>query len=69
MIQYFIIINNNNNDSGQIYSLKNCNFQGNETSLNCYEYHPDWVAEKRTATMLWDFPIHVDREIKANRQT
>ena len=35
--------------------------------LNWYEHHPAPVAEGKDAIVLWDFPIHTDRTIQANR--
>ena len=32
-----------------------------------YEHHPEPVTEGNDATILWDFTIHTDRSIKANR--
>ena len=32
-----------------------------------YEHKPNTVTENDECTILWDIPIHTDREIKANR--
>ena len=32
-----------------------------------YEYHPEPVTEGNDATILWDFTIHTDGSVKANR--
>ena len=32
-----------------------------------YEHHPDPVTETQDVTILWDFSVHTDRTIKANR--
>ena len=32
-----------------------------------YEHQPEPVIEHQKATILWDLPVHTDREIKANR--
>ena len=34
---------------------------------NWYEHHPDPVTDIGNITILWDFSIHTDRTIKANR--
>ena len=35
--------------------------------MNWYEHHPDLVTEGEDVSILWDFPIHTDRTIQANR--
>ena len=32
-----------------------------------YEHYPDAVTEGKGVNILWDFTIHTDRSIKANR--
>ena len=32
-----------------------------------YEHKPNTVTENDECTILWDMPIHTDREIQANR--
>ena len=32
-----------------------------------YDYKPNTVTEGRNVTILWDVPIHIDKEIKLNR--
>ena len=34
---------------------------------NCYDHKPNTVTENDECIILWDMPIHIDREIKANR--
>ena len=34
---------------------------------NWLEHHPQAVVEGDNVTILWDFPIHTDRTIQANR--
>ena len=52
---------------GQYLHWKICNFYGKETERNWYEHHPDPVTEIGPVTILWDYTIHTDRTIKANR--
>ena len=37
------------------------------TQGNWYEHHPAPVTKVKDAIVLWDFPIHTDRTIQANR--
>ena len=37
------------------------------TEKRWYKHTPEKVSENDRATILWDMPIHTDREIKANR--
>lgn len=32
-----------------------------------YEHQPEQVIDRETVTIIWDMPVHTDREIKANR--
>ena len=34
---------------------------------NWYHHKPNTAAENESATILWDMPVHTDKEIKANR--
>ena len=34
---------------------------------NWYEHKPHKVVETESATILWDFPIHTDKKIQANK--
>ena len=38
-----------------------------DVSLKWYEHNPQTVVESQRVTILWDIPIHTDREIAANR--
>ena len=38
-----------------------------DVPLKWYEHNPQTVVESQHATILWDMPIHTDREIAANR--
>ncbi|KAJ8024707.1 hypothetical protein HOLleu_34687 [Holothuria leucospilota] len=45
-----------------------CRHYGIETSTDkWYDHQPLTVSENQDATILWDMPVHTDREIKANR--
>ena len=44
-----------------------CKHYNMETKLNWYEHNPLTVVDNQQATILWDMPIHTDREISANR--
>ena len=44
-----------------------CKKYGLETPSQWYKHQPCVVAENEDITILWDMPIHTDREIKANR--
>ena len=44
-----------------------CNHFGIETSPRWYEHKPEPVTETQNITILWNFAIHTDRTIKANR--
>ena len=55
------------NRIGQYIHWKLCNHYGMKTAKNWYEHHPEPVTEIGDITLLWDFSIHTDRTIKANR--
>ena len=38
-----------------------------QTCEKYYDHQPASVTENESATLLWDFSIHTDREINANR--
>ena len=38
-----------------------------ETTTKWYEHQPKTVTDNNDVTILWDMPIHTDREIKANK--
>lgn len=38
-----------------------------DTSNKWYEHEPNAVTENSNVTILWDMPIHTDKEIRANR--
>ena len=59
---------NRHNRVGQYLHWKICQHFNIETKTpNWYEHHPDPVTEGDKCTILWDFPIHTDRTIQANR--
>ena len=37
------------------------------TTANWYADHPEPVTEGKDVSILWDFPVHTDRTIQANR--
>ena len=58
----------NRHDSvGQYLHWKICKEYSIDTNPNWYEHHPKPVTEGNSVTILWDFPIHTDRTIQANR--
>ena len=44
-----------------------CREYGIETVEKWYEHKPEPITENKTVTILWDFSIHTDRTIQANR--
>ena len=52
---------------GQYLHWKICRHYSISTPSNWYEHHPDPVTEGKDVSILWDFPIHTDRTIQANR--
>ncbi len=46
---------------------KTCRSYKIRTTEKWYEHQPKTVTEKNDVTILWDMPIHTDREIKANK--
>ena len=52
---------------GQYLHWGICKHYGIETCHNWYEHKPAPVVEGNNTTVLWDFPIHTDRTIQANR--
>ena len=52
---------------GKYIHWKLCKHYGIKTVKNWYEHNPDPVTEIGDITILWDFSIHTDRTIKANR--
>ena len=52
---------------GQYLHWKIINHFSIETNSNWYEQHPEAVTEGKNVTILWDFPVHTDRMIQANR--
>lgn len=52
---------------GQYLHWKICRHFSINTKDNWYEHHPEPVTEGQDVTILWDFPIHTDRTIQANR--
>ena len=52
---------------GQYLHWTICKHYDAPFARNWYEHHPEPVIEAESVTILWDFPIHTDRTIKANR--
>ena len=52
---------------GQNLNWKICRHYLISTPAKWYEHHPDPVTEGKDVSILWDFPIHTDRTIQANR--
>ena len=52
---------------GQYFHWTICKYYEAPYARNWYEHHPEPVTEGDQVTILWDFPIHTDRTIKANR--
>ena len=52
---------------GQYLHWTICKHYNAPYARNWYEHHPEPVTEAENVTILWDFPIHTDRTIKANR--
>ena len=44
-----------------------CRHYNIQTKDKYYEHEPNTVTENTSVTILWDMPIHTDKEIKANR--
>lgn len=53
--------------AGTYIHWKLCQHYGITTEKRWYKHTPEKVTENEKATILWDMPIHTDREIKANR--
>ena len=58
---------NRHNRLGQYLHWKICKHFSIGTQGNWYEHHPEPVTEGKDTVVLWDFPIHTDRTIQANR--
>ena len=52
---------------GKYLHWKICRHYKIATNDRWYEHQPDPVTEGKDVTVLWDFTIHTDRTIKANR--
>ena len=52
---------------GQYIHWKMCQHYGKNVPNKWYEHHPEPVTQIGDTTILWDFSIHTDRTIKANR--
>ncbi len=52
---------------GTFIHWKLCQHYEIPTEDRWYKHTPEKVTENDKATILWDMPIHTDREIKANR--
>ena len=58
----------NRHDKAATYiHWKICKAYNIKTADKWYEHEPPTVTENNDITILWDMPIHTDREIKANR--
>ena len=58
---------NRHNRVGQYIHWKVCKHFEIETTEKWYEHKPEPVIENKNVTILWDFSIHTDRTIQANR--
>jgi len=52
---------------GQYLHWHICKAYNIETPENWYEHHPKPVTDGDNVTILWDFTVHTDRTIQANR--
>ena len=52
---------------GQYLHWRICQHYNASHAEHWYEHHPEPVTKGNDATILWDFTIHTDRSIKANR--
>ena len=52
---------------GQYVRWKICQHYNAPYARNCYEHKPKKVVETESATILWDFSIHADRTMQANK--
>ena len=52
---------------GQYLQWRICKYYLISTTANWYEHHPEPVTEGKDVSILWDFPVHTDRTIQANR--
>ena len=52
---------------GQYLHWKICKEYSIDTNPNWYKHHLEPVTEGNGVTILWDFPIHTDKTIQANR--
>ena len=50
-----------------VSSLEICSHYSISTPSYWYEHHPDTVSEGKDVSIVWDFPIHTDNTIQANR--
>jgi hypothetical protein len=55
------------NKVGQYIHWKLCNYYGLTTSKTWYDHKTAPVVENEKVTILWDFTIHTDKTIMANR--
>ena len=59
-------LHRHNKSAGYIH-WKLCRHFEIPVSDNWYDHKPDPVTENANVTILWDMPVHTDREIRANR--
>ena len=52
---------------GSYVHWKLCNYYNIQTTEKWYEHKPMTVQENENVSILWDMPIHTDRQINANR--
>ena len=52
---------------GQYLHWRICKYYLISTTANWYEHHPEPVTEGKDVSISWDFPVHTDRTIQANR--
>ena len=53
----------------QYIHWKICQDYNAQYAKNWYEHKPQKIVETEIATILWDFSIHTDRTIEAEKQT
>jgi len=44
-----------------------CKSQNIQVTEKWYDHNPETVVDNGNTTIIWDMPVHTDREIKANR--
>ena len=55
------------NKAAKYIHWKLCKYYKLENKEKWYEHEPQTVQENNEATLIWDLPVHTDRQINANR--